>query len=328
MTPPRMPYGFRVVGPTWARRRLVDAAAAFAAYARLDDRADVHREAYLSAFVFGGDLRDHLAQYGTPKGFGGACWSPFLWFDVDREGDLGAALSDARRLAAVILDRYGELAEDDLLVFFSGAKGFHMGLPTCWGPTPGTDFHRVARRLAEALAAVAGVAIDTGVYDRVRLFRAPNSRHPRTGLYKRRLTLDELMHLGADRVVTLAREPAAFDLPRVTMPCQRTALDWQAAAAAVAAEAEGRAARRAATANGDARLTRATLDFLRDGADVGDRHRRLFSAAANLAEFDCPPALAHALLSEAALDSGLTPADVRRQIDCGLAHGGKGADDA
>jgi len=46
----------------------------------------------------------------------------------------------------------------------------------------------------------------------------------------------------------------------------------------------------------------------------------LFSAAANLGEFNCPPALAHALLTEAGLDSGLSPSDVRRQIECGLNH--------
>ena len=50
----------------------------------------------------------------------------------------------------------------------------------------------------------------------------------------------------------------------------------------------------------------------RDGAREGERHVRLFRAAANLAEFDGPPALAHALLTEAALDSGLTPSAVRR----------------
>ena len=84
------------------------------------------------------------------------------------------------------------------------------------------------------------------------------------------------------------------------------------------------AERRAALAsgNGDARLNRQTLDFIRDGAATGDRHRLLFSAAANLAEFGCPTSLAHALLSEAALDSGLKPSDVRRQIDCGLEKGG------
>jgi hypothetical protein len=54
------------------------------------------------------------------------------------------------------------------------------------------DFHRTARRFAERLAELAAVTIDAGVYDRVRAFRAANCRHPKTGLHKRRLTLDEL----------------------------------------------------------------------------------------------------------------------------------------
>ena len=69
-----------------------------------------------------------------------------------------------------------------------------------------------------------------------------------------------------------------------------------------------------------ARLNRATLEFIRDGAGTGDRHRLLFSAAANLAEFGCPQSLAEALLCESALDSGLSPSEVRRQIACGLDH--------
>jgi hypothetical protein len=47
---------------------------------------------------------------------------------------------------------------------------------------------------------------------------------------------------------------------------------------------------------------------------------RTFQAAANLGEFDCPPELAHALLTDAALDSGLTPGETSRQIESGLAH--------
>src|SRR5207302_2500870 len=97
------------------------------------------------------------------------------------------------------------------------------------------------------------------------------------------------------------------------------AADWLDAARAVERHT---VERRAAFPDGDPRLNALTLAFIRDGATVGDRHRLLFSAAANLAEFGCPPALAHALLTEAALDTGLTPADVRRQIECGLGHAG------
>ena len=48
---------------------------------------------------------------------------------------------------------------------------------------------------------------------------------------------------------------------------------------------------------------------------------RLFSAAANLAELGCGFDLAWGLLSEAGLDSGLSPSEVKRQIACGLDHG-------
>jgi hypothetical protein len=314
-------FGFRVLGPATGRRRLVDAGAALAGYAACDAKAEVEREAYLSAFTFADDFRQYLRETGSTKGFDGVCWTPILWFDLDCPDDLEHALSNARRLAVGILHRYpAALDDDDLLLFFSGSKGFHAGLPTFWGPEPSVTFHQVARHFAEALASAAGVSIDTGIYDKVRLFRAPNSRHPKTGLHKRRLSLDELLYLDTDRIRQLATEPTPFDLPTVTATDERAVADWQAAVQAVEREAEGKAHRRAAVADGAPRLNRATLDFIRDGADQGDRHRLLFSAAANLAEFRCPPALAHALLTEAARDSGLPPAEVRRQIDCGLNH--------
>ncbi|MHB1037772.1 MAG: DNA primase [Pirellulales bacterium] len=313
-------YSFRIVGPTSEPRRLVVAAAALAGYAACDDRAEVHREAYLSAFQFGNDFADHLKATGSTAGFAGPCWASWLWFDIDRP-DLDAALKDTRRLAAVLDERY-RLGDDDLLVFFSGSKGFHIGLPTAlWLPLPSLTFHRVARRFAETVATLAAVTIDTGVYDKVRAFRAPNSRHAKTGRHKRRLTLDELNGFDLPRILDAARGPAPFDLPEPRTTSETAAADWQAAGDQVAREAEVKAARRAG-GNGSPTLNRSTLDFIREGATAGDRHRLLFSAAANLAEFGCPPALAVALLEEAALDSGLPPKDVRRGIECGLAAKG------
>ena len=153
-------------------RRLVDHAAAFLGYATLDESADVHREAYLSAFSFGEDFRQLLYDSGTCKGFAGPCWSRWLWFDLDRKDNLQLALDDTRRLAAGLVERY-RLDDDALLLFFSGAKGLHVGLPTSlWLPDPSADFHRTARRFTEAHAERFGIGIDASVYDRVRPFRA------------------------------------------------------------------------------------------------------------------------------------------------------------
>ena len=189
-------FGFRVLGPPTERRRLVDWWLAFKAHAACDPRAECERESYLSAFCFGGDFAAHLERTGTTRGFTGACWAPWLWFDLDGP-DLRQVVDAARRLAAAAVDGLG-FGESDLLVFFSGRKGLHVGLPTrAWGPEPGPNFHRVARCFAARLAglAEATAAVDVSIYDSLRLLRSPNSRHPRTGLHKRPLDFDELMHL-------------------------------------------------------------------------------------------------------------------------------------
>jgi len=227
MTSDNCQLGFRIVGNCTGERRLVDWQAAFAGYCQCDERAEVNREAYLSAFTFSDEFGEHLRATRSTKGYAGRCGAPWLWFDIDAEGQLEHATTQARRLCAGVGERYG-IDGDAMLIFFSGSKGFHAGLPMALMGAPLRAVEQEAKALAE-----------------------------------RRIALRE--------------------------------------------------------SNGaDATLNRQTLAFIVEGATQGDRHRLLFSAAANLAEFGCPAALAHALLSEPGLDSGLAPKEVRRQIDCGL----------
>ena len=113
----RCAYGFRVVGPLTESRRLVDAAAALSGYAACDDRAEVTEEGYLSAFQFGNEFRRHLEMTGSTKRYDGPCWSPWLWWDIDRD-ELSEALEAARGLATHLDERYC-LPVDSLLLFFS-----------------------------------------------------------------------------------------------------------------------------------------------------------------------------------------------------------------
>ena len=312
-------YGFRIVGDCRNERRLIDWQAAFDAYCQCDDRADVFTESYLSAFTFGAAFRQHLERTGSTKGYNAECGAFWLWFDIDREHDLDAATNDARRLCAVLCERF-KLDGDELLIFYSGSKGFHVGLPvSLWEPELSAMFNEVGRRFAETIAERAGVVIDCGVYDKVRAFRSPNSRHAKTGLHKRRLTFDELLNLTTAAIKTLAAEPLPFDIPTAPPLNSQAVTDWRLAAEQVGNRTEANKQRRLAL-NGSATLNRSTLDFIRDGATAGDRHRLLFSAAANLAELGCSFDLAWALLSEPALDSGLAPAETKRQIECGLTH--------
>jgi hypothetical protein len=332
LDPTAFRYGFRIVGDVTGTRQLTKLAAAFLACASLDQRAELDRQSFLSAFAFGDDFRDHLEATKTPlepfgsvRGFDGPCWSRWLVFDVDR-ADHEAATKDARRLAAFVVDRW-RIDPDDLLIFFSGSKGYHVLVPlsACGSPAPSLEFNRVCRRLAENLAAAAGVTIDVAVYSKTQPLRSPNSRHPKTGLRKRVVAFGELLETKAERLRERAAEPLAFEVPDPPRPTDRAVADWRAAAD----ELRDHSARRPATAGVGTeppqagKLNRATRDFIANGASEGERASRLFSAAANLAELGSPLLLAFELLRPAALDCGLPPAEVERTIKNGHKHGSK-----
>ena len=99
------------------------------------------------------------------------------------------------------------------------------------GFAPGPGVPDTCKRLALAVAAAAGVAVDPLGYDRQRLVRLPNSRHPATGLYKRPLTLDELFALDAAAIRDLARHPAGYPVPSSGEHVPELEDDWRAVVA-------------------------------------------------------------------------------------------------
>jgi hypothetical protein len=127
------------------------------------------------------------------------------------------------------------------------------------------------------------------------------------------------MNMSIDAIRALAREPAPFDIPVIKRTCEGALLAWRQADICV----QKRAAIRPVAVGPAApnlRLARDTVEFLRSGAPNGERATRLFRAAANLGEFGCTDHLAFALLEEPARDCGLTPSEVKKQINDGLAH--------
>jgi hypothetical protein len=299
-------------------RRLVDYGKAFAAYAAADPAARPEVPAYLSAFTYPAEFRRHLESTGSTRDYRGAVGVPFIRWDIDREGNIDAALHDCRRLAAFLADRY-RLDAGDLLIGLSGSKGFHVELPVGWMVEASPDANLTSRLIAERAAQDIGVVIDIGVYDKVRPFRAWNSRHPKTGLHKIRVELDALLVSSAAAIVRRAVEPVPFD-PPIPALSPSLASDWEKAARVVRRQVEERRARRAGPA--DAAVNALTRQLVVEpvSVEVGDRHRRLFSAAANLAELGTIDDLILAILTEPGLDTGLPPREVERQIRTGIEH--------
>ncbi len=315
MTPTPFNVGAYVHGAPTSPRALVRHGDLLAAYA--DGAVGDEREAYLSHFAFGPEMQTHFAaNRKSVAGFAGPCGCRWLVLDIDRT-DLSEALADARQLVAFLRGRYPEA--DDVPVYFSGGKGFHVLVELAHTPPPSAGFPRVARTLAEALAARAGVRIDTGVYDIAHIIRLPNTKHPRTGSFKRRIDADALLRLDIDGIRRHAATPAGDGIPVAKAVSEQLVVDWREAETAAARSAETRAVVRRDFGT-DARAPRYLLDFFRFGTAEGERHRTVFRCAAWLTEQGAPPSLVGALLAEPGRDIGLTPKDVDRQIHCGIEH--------
>jgi len=309
--------GAYVHGSPESSRQLVHWRELLTAYA--DAELDTDHEAYISHFVYTSAMVEHFkANNNSVAGFNGPTWAKWIVFDIDRP-NLDDALADARKLTAALLQRYPML-DGSIPVYFSGNKGFHVYLELVNEPSAAVGFNAVCRTLAESIAAAAGVKIDTAIYDANRILRLPNSRHPRTGLFKRRIDEQALFSLDMPAILDMAKQPAGDGIPTVGDRFPEIERDWKAAEAETLRKAEGRAVVRVAAAEGDSRAPKYFLDFLRFGIDEGERRPTLFRSAAWLSEQGAPDRLVHALLDEPARDLGITPADTTRQIACGIAH--------
>jgi hypothetical protein len=306
--------GVLVAGPVSAPRHLVEHRRTLEAFA--DGDVEFDAEAYLSHYQFGPEMESHYKRNGgSVAGFMGACCCRWLVLDIDRSS-IDSALADARRLAGFLAERY---LLDDLPIYFSGARGFHLMVELAHRPAPSTMFPAIAKAFARFLADGAGVAIDESLFDRARIVRLPNSKHPKTGLFKRRIDLDILPFFSPEALREHCAGPAGDGLPVWRGDTGKLAADWAAVEAVAGRVAEARAERRAEFVP-DTRAPRYYMDFVRFGVEPGGRATTLFKCSAWLTEQGCPEKLVSALLTEPSLDSGLTPSETARQIKCGIEH--------
>jgi hypothetical protein len=311
--------GVLVLGTPTSPRALVRHEDLFTAYSdgTLAERGETN-ESYLSHFTFNEELRRYYAtNRNSVKGFAGPCCCRWLTLDIDR-GSIDSALSDACKLVAFIQERY----RTDPIVFYSGRRGFHILVELAHRPPPSVAFPTIAKTFAETLARAAGVEIDLGIYDRNHLVRAPNTQHPETKLFKRRIDASDLFQVSVDGIRRHAEYPASDRLPTWRGDTERLAADWREAEAETARAAEARAATYR-DFRPDERAPRYLIEFLRFGVPVGERHMTLFKCSTWLSTQGAPPTLIHALLTEPGCDVGLMPKDVERQIRCGIEHAQK-----
>lgn len=107
------------------------------------------------------------------------------------------------------------LTDDNLQIFFSGSKGFHILVPhTVFGIKPSKDLNDKYKLIAlELKSYTITKSVDTRIYDSKRLFREPNTINSKTGLYKIQMTLNQVRNFTYEQLIERAREPQFIGIP-------------------------------------------------------------------------------------------------------------------
>lgn len=101
------------------------------------------------------------------------------------------------------------LKDNNLEIFFSGSKGFHILIPhTVLGIKPSKDLNNKYKLIAlELKSYTITKSVDTRIYDTKRLFREPNTINSKTGLYKVQMTLEQIRDMSYKQLLIYASAP-------------------------------------------------------------------------------------------------------------------------
>lgn len=334
-------HGFYVEG-LQSPRRVCESGVLYRAACEAHEGVTAKSELYLSVYTFPDSFLESVKATGRTAGYDGVCWGKFLWFDIDRAWNLPTAVSDTVRL-------YGwlrKLGVQGMQIWFSGSKGFHLGVPICAfgdAAVPSEQFAAQCKAVAMNIAEQAGVTIDTTVYDRVRLFRIPNSKHEKTGLYKIPVTHNELQ--ASDEVSWLlerARNPRRLLLTtestgdadnddvtycETTVCIEQACHLWREVTANLEVKEKdtdtsshwpAQSQHFPASGNNYPRLRKATLDFILDGAAEGKRAVELFKTTTDCVRCGWSEDAIFSLLPDAAKRTGLDIYEIEKQIRDGI----------
>ena len=137
-------------------------------------------ETYCTYFRYNMDMVNHFNQRGTVGGYQGSAYADWLPIDIDSE-NLDEAQMNLNRLIINLEDYEIDIAS--CRFYFSGAKGFHVMIPSQYFQAkPSEDIHKRFRKVAVTLAN--GINIDTAIYDKTRIFRLADTKNDKSGLHK------------------------------------------------------------------------------------------------------------------------------------------------
>lgn len=167
----------------------------------------VAHDRYMSLFPFEESITEWIKKNGTISGHNGKHFLIYFAIDIDNENDLVGSRHSAISAVKKLFNDYN-LSSDDLFIFFSGNKGFHVCISdkSIGSPAPSVEIAEKCKIFS--LEITEGISnVDASIYENHRLFRVENSLNEKSGLYKIQLSFEELEKFGIEDIKKKASVP-------------------------------------------------------------------------------------------------------------------------
>jgi KaiC/GvpD/RAD55 family RecA-like ATPase len=153
---------------------------------------DSEKDYYASVYHYNHEQYEQFKKTGSIRGINDVITNVLI-FDFDSKTDLEKTRIDA--LTAIDrLKKYG-VKDNAVQIYFSGNKGFTVQVELNKSLSPDQ-----ARAIALKKIAYGLETADSSVYDASQIIRVPGTKHPKSGLYKVPLTLNQLSSLSIDDI--------------------------------------------------------------------------------------------------------------------------------
>jgi len=160
---------------------------------------DIDHDWYQSIYYYNEDQYAKFKETGSVAGIVDVETDKLI-FDFDNKENQNLAKEDADKLIQRLKNQ--GIPEKDIEIFFSGDKGFHVGitLDKCLPP-------EVVQKLATEKYGSGLTTLDLGVYNPSRVFRFEGTKHQSSGLYKTPLEYKQFKDLPISKIRKLATDP-------------------------------------------------------------------------------------------------------------------------
>lgn len=158
-----------------------------------------NKDSYSSIFRYNDSHKEIVEKTGSVSGIKDVKTNLLVW-DFDNKDNFSEARADTITLATRLVQDY-HVDPDDIQCYMSGFKGFHVVVQIDREITP-DEFKAATTQIARDLK-----TFDLSVSDPARIIRMPNTKHPKSGLYKIPLHIAEVDEMGCDEIRDVAKKP-------------------------------------------------------------------------------------------------------------------------